>query len=159
MTSLDDFAAAVRSYCDWAASTMATETAKSEMLTARRHLSSLYAMAVNLPAYECDWVERAPTKDEWSKTFNRFGELPVGYYGSICDPLEVPAGEAALGDLADDLADIWRDLRKGLTIFDEGYREAAGWQWQESFTIHWGEHAVNALAVIHFWLGQNRYRD
>lgn len=159
MTSLDDFAFAVRSYCEWADGTTARGTAKSEMLTARRHLSSLYAMAVNLPLFECDWVERRPTDGEWSKTFKRFGELPVGYYGSICNPLEVPPSEAALGDLADDLTDIWRDLKAGLTIFEEGYRDAAGWQWLESFTIHWGEHASNALAVIHFWLGQNRYRD
>jgi hypothetical protein len=159
MTSLDDFAVAVRSYCDWAKSAPATGTAKSEMLAARRHLSSLYAMAVNFPPYDCDWVERDLTDAEWSMTFKRFGELPVGYYGSLLNPLEVPAGEAALGDLADDLADIWCDLKEGLIIFDEGYRDAAGWQWLESFTMHWGEHAASALAVIHFWLGQNRYRD
>jgi hypothetical protein len=159
MTSLDDFALAVRFYCDWASSPGTAGSAQSEMLTARRHLASLFAMAVNLPRYECDWVEREPTDVEWTKTFKRFGELPVGYYGNICNPLDVPAGEAALGDLADDLADIWRDLKEGLTIFEEGYRDAAGWQWLESFTIHWGEHAINALAVIHFWLGRNQYQD
>lgn len=159
MTSLNDFAVAVRSYCDWAASTVALGSAKSEMLIAQRHLSSLYAMAVNVPQYECDWLERRPTDVEWSKTYKRFGELPVGYYGSICNPLEVPAGDAALGDLADDLADIWRDLKEGLSIFDEGHRNAAGWQWLESFSIHWGEHASRALAVVHFWLSRNRDRD
>lgn len=159
ITSLDDFAYSVRSYCEWTNTTMATATAKSEMVTARRHLSSLYAMAVNLPTYECDWVGRPLTDVEWTETFKRFGALPVGYYGSICNPLEVPAGEAALGDLADDLADIWRDLKEGLTIFDDGFRDAAGWQWLDSFNIHWGAHASNALAVIHFWLAQNQYRD
>lgn len=159
MTSLDDFALAVRSYCDWADSAAGTETPKSEMLAARQHLSALYAMAVNLPAYECDWVEREVSDAEWSQKFKRFGRLPVGYYGSICDPLEVPAGEAALGDLADDLADIWRNLKEGLMIFDGGYREAAGWHWLEMFTIHWGAHASSALAVIHYWIQANRYQE
>ena len=159
MTSLDDFALAVRHFCDWAQCASSTETAKSEMLTARRHLSSLYAKAVDLPRFECEWEERSLSSDDWSTVFKRFGRLPVGYYGSVCDPLEVPAEETALGDLADDLADIWRDLKEGLLLFDEGDRDAGGASWQESFDTHWGEHAANALAVIHVWLSRNRWQD
>lgn len=123
---------------------------------ARRYLSTLYAMAADLPQFESGWTEGALTHDDWSVTFQRFGELPVGYYGNVCNPLEVPAGETALGDLADDLADIWRDLKEGLIMFDKGNRDAAGFSWQESFNTHWGTHAVNALAVVHVWLSQNR---
>ncbi|SHG60966.1 DUF5063 domain-containing protein [Massilia sp. CF038] len=159
MTSIDDFAIAVRGFCDWAELAASATTAKSEMLLARRHLSTLYAMAANLPECECEWVDSTLTRNDWTVTFKRFGQLPVGYYGTICNPLEVPAAESALGDLADDLADIWRDLKKGLFLFDAGDRAAAASQWQESFTIHWGDHAANALAVVHFWIGQNRYTD
>lgn len=158
MTLLDDFASAARSYCNWAEQADGQQSAKSEMQAARRYLAALYAIAVGLPSYECEWVERPVSKDEWAEKYARFGALPVGYYGSICNPLQVPAGEAALGDLADDLADIWRDLQQGLTIFEDGYRNAAGWQWQDSFS-HWGEHALNALAIIHLWLTQIRYRE
>ena len=159
MTSLDDFATAVRSFCSWAENPASNATARSEMLAARRHLSLLYSMAVDFPDFECDWVEGDPTDAEWADMFKRFGRLPVGYYGSVLDPLQVPAGEAALGDLGDDLADTWRDVKAGLNIFEAGYRDAAGWHWRDSFTIHWGEHAAGAVAVIHFWLAHQRCQD
>lgn len=159
MSVIDDFAIAVRGFCDWAQLATPDTTSKSEMLLARRHLSTLFTMAVDLPQCECEWADSTLTDDDWTATFKRFGQLPVGYYGAICDPLEVPAGEAALGDLADDLADIWRDLKEGLILFDSGDREAASFRWQESFAIHWGDHAANALAVVHSWIGKNRYKD
>lgn len=156
MTSLDDFAAKARQFCDWAQGTPSTVTVSAEMLMARRYLSSLYAMAADLPRFESNRVERTLLHDDWSMTFQRFATLPVGYYGNVCNPLEVPADETALGDLADDLADIWRDLKEGLLLFDESDRDAAGFNWQESFNTHWGTHAANALAVVHVWLTQNR---
>ncbi|WP_028105217.1 DUF5063 domain-containing protein [Pseudoduganella violaceinigra] len=159
MTAIVDFAVVVRGFCEWAQSGLSTHDSKSEMLLARRHLSFLYAMASDLPHCECQWAESALTNDDWTAIYKRFGQLPVAFYGAILDPLEVPAREAALGDLADDLADIWRDLKEGLILFDSGDRDAASFKWQESFAIHWGDHAANALAVIQFWLGKNRYGD
>ncbi len=158
---MDEFASAVRAYCEWAEHAPEGGTPKWHMQTARRHLSSLYALAVGLPQDFCDCepAERAVTSDEWKATSDRFGFLPVSYYGSILDPLEVSAGDTALGDLADDLADTWRDLKDGLILFDAGHRDAAGWHWQNSFDIHWGQHAVDALAIIHVWLARHQYRD
>ncbi len=159
MTSLDDFAVAVRSYCDWVEGAHSTEGRYADMLQARRHLASLYATALGLPEVECEWVDSVLTHEDYMQTYRRFDSLPVGYYGRVFDPLDLDAGDASLGDLVDDLADIWRDLKEGLLLFDAGRRDAAGASWQESFTIHWGVHAVNALAVIHYWLGQNRCPD
>jgi len=152
MTSIDRFAVAVRAYCGWAEGAPAGEDALSGMLATRRHLSSLYAMAVDLPDCETDWTDRELTHDAWTRIFQRFGALPVGYYEEIFDPLAVPAGEAGLGDLADDLADIWRDLKEGLVVYDEQGRDAACACWRQSFNIHWGMHATKALAVIQFWI-------
>lgn len=159
MTAIEDFATAVRGFCDWAQSSAPATTKKSEMLIARLHLSRLYAMAVELPQCESEWTDSTLSLEEWKVVFQRFGQLPVGYYGSVYDPLEVLAGEASLGDLADDLADTWRDLKEGLMLFDAGDLLSAGSKWQESFTIHWGYHAAKALAVVQFWLGQNMYKD
>lgn len=157
MTSIYDFANAVRSFCDWAQLDASPSTMKSEMLLARRHLATLYAMAVDLPQCECERRESTLTHDDWTVTFKRFGQLPVAYYGAILDPLEVPASASTVGDLADDLADIWRDLKEGLVLFDSGDLDAAGFQWWESFTIHWGDHAANALTVVHSWIGKNEF--
>jgi hypothetical protein len=159
MKTLDDFAVVVRSFCDWTEADRSTQTGYAVMLLARRHLASLYASAIDLPEIDCEPVDDVLTHEDYKQTYHRFDSLPVGYYGRACDPLDLTSGETSLGDLADDLADIWRDLKEGLLLFDGGHRDAAAASWQESFTIHWGNHAANALAVIQDWLGQNRYAN
>ena len=51
------------------------------------------------------------------------------------------------GSLADDLADIYFDLKEGLELHDSGESEPGQviWEWRFSFDIHWGEHALGAL--------------
>jgi hypothetical protein len=156
MTTLDEFAILVRRYCAWADNVLPIESVRAEMLFLRELLAVLYAHALTLPQVDFEWVDRVLSHEDYQRMYTRFGSLPVGYYGRALDPLNVDSGELSLGDLADDLADIWRDLREGLLLFDSGRCEAAGASWQESFAIHWGEHAVNALAITQFWLGQNR---
>lgn len=79
----------------------------------------------------------------------RVAMLPVGYYGSLLDPLAVPPGEAGVGDLADDLADVFADVLHGLRLFDRGAVEDAAWSWRLSLWTHWGEHAASAIRVLH----------
>jgi hypothetical protein len=76
----------------------------------------------------------------------------VNYYGEHADPLEIGSGETSLGDLADDLADIWRDLKEGLEVFDTGNPAGAAYHWHEHFTIHWGSHAASALNILQYWI-------
>jgi hypothetical protein len=55
--------------------------------------------------------------------------------------------------LADDLADIWRDLRGGLDLLASGGEIAdAVWEWRFGFKAHWGTHAAEALRAVHAWL-------
>jgi len=54
--------------------------------------------------------------------------------------------------LWDDLADIYRDLRDGLGIFELGTDDAkkeAAWQWRFGYESHWGEHLFSALLTVH----------
>jgi Domain of unknown function (DUF5063) len=60
------------------------------------------------------------------------------------------AAEAVNLPLADDLADIWRDLKPGLM----GLETAADpndviWHWRFTFFAHWGTHAVEAMRALH----------
>jgi hypothetical protein len=58
--------------------------------------------------------------------------------------------ERLVGSLADDMADIYRDLRDGFLLLAAGVPEGdVVWGWHLSFWSHWGEHAVNALRIIH----------
>lgn len=48
------------------------------------------------------------------------------------------------GSLADDLTDIYFDLRHGLELYDELWPQRAARSWQSSYRIHWGQHLVDA---------------
>lgn len=62
--------------------------------------------------------------------------------------------DPVVGSLADDLADIWRDLRPGLDAMDAVQSAAADpetilWHWRWTFAYHWGRHAAAAIRVLH----------
>jgi hypothetical protein len=74
-------------------------------------------------------------------------------YHQVFDPTEDT--EAVFGTLADDIADIYRDLKEGLISRErrEGLPdEDAIWTWRLLFYSHWGKHAMDALLTIHFRL-------
>ncbi len=52
-------------------------------------------------------------------------------------------GQSMTGSLADDLTDIYCDLKSGLSILDEEPGLAVD-NWRSSFKIHWGQHLVDA---------------
>ncbi len=52
--------------------------------------------------------------------------------------------------LADDLADIWSDLKGPLLLLEAGGEEAdAVWAWRFGASTHWGTHAVEAIRAVH----------
>ena len=48
------------------------------------------------------------------------------------------------GSLADDLTDIYFDLRHGLDLLDEAWPQQAAQVWQSTYRVHWGQHLVDA---------------
>jgi hypothetical protein len=52
-------------------------------------------------------------------------------------------GQAMSGSLADDLTDIYCELKHGLSILD-GKPEEALDGWRRGFRVHWGQHLVDA---------------
>ena len=58
-----------------------------------------------------------------------------------------------MGDVADDLCDIYRDILPGLRYWEAGGEEghaAVVWEWRFGFITHWGRHAIAALGLLHF---------
>jgi hypothetical protein len=114
-------------------------------------LSEVYAAAVRLPRSvrlgngAADFVLPLAA---WKKAYRRFGRLPIGYYSEVFDPLKVPGETPDVGDVADDLADVYRDLSQGVRLESAGRPVDALWQWHMNFRIHWGRHAVSALRVL-----------
>jgi hypothetical protein len=147
---LDQFADAARAFCDWAEGESAAEDIEAQ--TALRLLYRLFELAPQLPLTpNGDEEAEEITYEAWKAMFSRFGALPVNYYSECMDPLEVPSENVGIGDVADDLADIWSDLKQGLSLFDAGYVDTAVHEWRWRYQFHWGQHAAGALFVLQCW--------
>ncbi len=127
-------------------------------------LATLYAAApilrdLPLPSEDLPIPQQFKiTNDEWTTLYthlkNTLGSDAL--YSAHFNPLTwAPADPPAQGDLADDLADIYRDLKPGLSAWntqDDRFLEDILFQWVHYGHIHhWGRHAVNALRALH-WL-------
>ena len=73
-------------------------------------------------------------------------------YMQVFDP--TADNEAIFGSLADDIADIYRDLKEGLVLKEKhlARQEDVIWTWRLLYYSHWGKHAIDALRTIHFRL-------
>lgn len=108
----------------------------------------LLRAALELPDAAADGpdVERL-THEEWERVHRSFRWLPVQYYWDA-EPLVDGPQELTTGDLCDDLADIWRDLKPALDLYRAGHVDCACWHWKFDFHSHWGEHAANAVPIL-----------
>lgn len=147
------FAGTAEEYCAWAE--RAPSDANAEARHARKLLIDLLRGAITLPNVSSEALVAKIGDAEYKRVYERFGVLPFNYYSECFNPLVVPAEEAVVADLADDLADIWRDLKPGLSLWKEGSRNAAAWHWRFHFEAHWGHHATGALYALQSWFAQH----
>jgi len=152
--SLPQFAEVVRRYCDWCEA--APRNGREEAQTAFDLLVNLLAGMPPVQGGFGGGAGREISHDEWKRMHSRFASMPFQYYESRHDPLDIDDRERELGDIADDLADIWRDLKPALELYDSNQQAVAAAEWQFDFEIHWGRHATAALYAIHCWLVDNR---
>lgn len=128
----------------------------SPLASVRQSLANLYAAGLALDAMQDSTGWDDPpciSHEDWREAYDAIARnLSTQLYQVIIsDPFQV-AEEAklAVGDLADDLADVWRDMTEGLLALDKGIPESAAlWHWKLMFDSHWGVHAVRALGVMH----------
>ena len=144
------FAVILRDYCNWLEGRPLT--AEREHFEAMRLVSALYAGAIALPELrQCasaDHDSPALLEPQRKAIMVRLKEFPFQYYWEIYDPI-LPKPEAPVcGDITDDLADIYYDLKPGLILFEAGHEMAAAWQWRCMFS-HWGDHATSAIRALH----------
>lgn len=148
--AIDRFAAVARHYCEWAESNL--EHSHDGMEHVRLLLAELHLAAVNLPDLGIGKNIDAVTisHDEWSQFYKKFAGLPVTYYFDVFNPLEEES--PVTNSLADDLADIYGDVKAGLDLYDAQHPIEAAWEWRFNFQVHWGQHLVGAQRAIHEYL-------
>lgn len=153
------FAELARSYCAWAESTPG-EDQSGEVIAALDFLLRLSLEALHLSGGEGSEGEiESSSPEEWKRIYDRFASLPIDYYFKVFDPLVEPTGELAAGSLADDLADVHRDLQRGLVLYDRGDVTGAAWEWAFHFRAHWGKHATGAIYALQSWWADNYFKE
>lgn len=117
----------------------------------------LLRLLLHLPAVEAhpqavETAGRRPGEVEFARAVRRFADLPFSFYRMVFDPHDLEADdEPVMGLLADDLADIYRDLAVGLDQARKGNLEAACFDWCLSYRTHWARHAVHALTAMELY--------
>ena len=156
-SALQAFAAEARNYCAWAVS---IEEGDQGAAAALRRIVGLYQAALHLPSASVDGTQDNPVEfvgtDERELVRVGCARLPLRYYSEQFDPLSVPSTEEpTIGDIADDIADIFHDVREGLWYFDRGQVRDAAWEWAFGFQSHWGRHAACAIRALHAYLAEH----
>lgn len=144
---LATFATTARGFCDWCEGAPDPDAERS----AAYWLARLYADALHLPQVgpENDCGIPAPPADALDKAKAKLSPFWGWYYREVLDPAPELSDEPGMGDLGDDLMDIYRDIRAGLVLFDEGRVNDALWHWSFMHRNHWGQHATGALWALH----------
>jgi hypothetical protein len=154
------FVQAARAYCDLVECPNSdTELWVKGLL---QSVSQLYSSVLQLPDLDVEEFDKVPDIFDidhggWQGIWNRIGNLlgEARWYWAYFDPTEPLDSEEKplVGDLADDLADIYLDIKPGLAAWDTGIDEYVPeilWDWKEiCFDSHWGLHAVDALRALH----------
>lgn len=142
-----DFAEVARAYCSWC------EAAHSEHSDSQAAywLSRLHSQALLLPRVEPENEEGLPElpPEALAEAEKNLGAFAGRYYREVFDPDPLGADEPVMGDIGDDLLDIYKDVRAGLVLFDCGEVGEALWHWSFLHRIHWGRHAVGAMYALH----------
>jgi hypothetical protein len=153
---LEEFANEARRFVHWAAG---KTDEPMEVGAALRRIVALYFAALHLPVPYPDSVstrreESRVDQDEWNLIYARASTLPFKNYGEVFNPISVPPEEPSVGDIADDIADIYRDVASGLRLYEGGNAVDARWEWSFNFQYHWGRHACSAIRALHCYLAE-----
>ena len=119
-------------------------------------LPRVYAAALALPRVEPDTGsagEHTLTHDDWQVVYKDLTERLGRWdsYFDVSDPYDQVSHEPIRISLADDLADIYRDVKNGL-LAEQAVAEARPnevlWTWRFEFESHWAAHAAGALRAL-----------
>lgn len=151
-----EFVAVANEYCKYAEH--AGELKGDEMLKIlQRLLPLLYLKASLLPAMEPffeDGNEKFVTESDWNMIHNTLR----GKFGTANEYLDLPDDilnepETLISSsLAENIADIYQDMKDFLLLYQTGTQEVmndAIWECRMNFENIWGQKLVNAMKAIH----------
>lgn len=113
-------------------------------------LARLHAAALLLPEAEPENEEGLPELPAAQLTQAQRNLAPFAgwFYRTVFDPDPRNTEAPVMGDVGDDLLDTYKDVKAGCLLYDRAQHSDALWHWSLMHRIHWGKHAVGALAAL-----------
>jgi Domain of unknown function (DUF5063) len=144
----DRFANVAREFCNWCEAPHDEDDSVPVLLSL---LCRLYAAALSLPSGGPGDAEDVPDmpSERIARVKRNIARFDGLYYREFFDPDSYLDDGPVMGDVGDDLLDIYLDVRRGLLLFDGGDVQDALWYWRAFHVIHWGRHAVGAIFALH----------
>jgi hypothetical protein len=151
-----EFVAVANEYCKYAEH--ASELKGDEMLKIlQRILPLMYLKASLLPALEPffeDGNEKFVTEGDWNNIHDilreKFGT--ANDYPEVFDERFNESETPVQSSLAENMADIYQDMKNFLLLYQTGTKEVmndALWECRMNFENYWGQKLVNAMRAIH----------
>lgn len=151
---------AAMEFCAWAESIPHDIDADTNAKMALNLLSRIYVAALDVKQTgDGGDSEGMRISDERrKKVYESAGALPFNYYNAFFSPANLEETDPVVCDLADDIADIYRDLSEGISQYNQGHESDALWSLKQTFRIHWGRHAASAIYALHAYFA-DEYGD
>jgi hypothetical protein len=123
----------------------------------RKKLAALYHHITDIPALEPlyeEETEKTVTEEKWKEIEQAVLHLLGRYndYLEVIDPRMRESETPVVCSLAENVADIYQDLKDFITQFAIGTPEVMHTsllECQENFRLYWGQKMVNILRVLH----------
>lgn len=156
----EQFLSLARSYCSYYEQ---NEHQQRQFLSQIQNLLiDLYARGRHLPEVPASDYEFDDLFERDDKQIRNLiaHKVPFSYYWTVLDPFTFDKDpELGVGDLLDDLGDIYLDLKRAIEIYDsglDGSKQEAYWKLKFDFDYHWGDHCIDAMNSIHNYMTQER---
>lgn len=151
-----EFTAVANEYCKFLEEASAND-GKTLLTILQKLLPLLYLKALNLPDIENrleEDVEKYVREEDWQA----INDLLKHKLGSANDFIDInhdenSTEELVYGDLAENLADIYQDLKDFLMVYRIGTNELmndALWECKESFRLYWGQTLADTIRAVHY---------
>ena len=155
-SALVEFVKAANDYCAFLEH-LKGEEGRSFIVESVKHLSTVYKTLLTTgetePVFDSP-SEPTVTEQEWSALFQRIAMIlgPHNDILRIAREGEFDRSELVNHTIAEDLSDVYQELRDFTSIYSRGIEDLmndAAWELKERFAEHWGAKLLRALQALH----------